>query len=135
MRRLARTMMSAANRSAALSRVVHIGLTAFLARLSRERDRWPLLVPVFLGTGIGIYFTLPLEPPIWAGMAGTCVLAIGAGLVRRRFITAALGLAALAIVSAGFTVGTLRTAAVDAPILAKKGRTCRDRGYRPPALH
>ncbi len=45
--------------------------------LTAERDRWPLWLPVFLGTGSGLYFALPFEPtPAW-GWAG---LALGLGL-------------------------------------------------------
>ncbi len=34
------------------------------AVLERERERWVLWLPVFLGLGIGFYFALPEEPPI-----------------------------------------------------------------------
>ena len=41
-----------------------------------ERDRWPLWLPVALGTGIALYFALPFEPsPAWAGIAAATAAA------------------------------------------------------------
>ena len=33
------------------------------AALEEERGRWFLWLPVFYGAGIGLYLTLPVEPP------------------------------------------------------------------------
>ena len=38
-------------------------------QLLAERERWLLWLPVALGLGIGLYFALPLEPPLWLGPA------------------------------------------------------------------
>jgi competence protein ComEC len=51
--------------------------------LEDEQDRWALWIPVCLGTGIGLYFALPTEPPIWLGLAVTCLMAPAAFLGRR----------------------------------------------------
>ncbi len=32
-----------------------------------ERQRWPLWLPVLMGAGIGVYFSLETEPPEWLG--------------------------------------------------------------------
>ena len=33
--------------------------------LEAERDRWFLWLPLLFGVGIGLYFTLLFEPPLW----------------------------------------------------------------------
>src|SRR5262249_26819362 len=70
-------------------------------RLAAEGERGLLWLPVFFGAGIGIYFTLKVEPPLWPGFAAAIA---GAGLVfaaRRQpaWREAALAFTALA---AGF---------------------------------
>ena len=40
--------------------------------LMAERVRWALWLPAFMGAGIGIYFWLTFEPPLWLG---ACALA------------------------------------------------------------
>ena len=100
-------------------------LLAALASLPRmalaERDRWPLWLPVGLGTGIGLYFALPVEPaPAWAGLAAlagvaACFGAAGTGRAGLR-----VALAALAAIAFGFALAKLRTEAVAAPVLSHK---------------
>ena len=36
-----------------------------------EAERFALWLPVFMGVGVLIYFTLTFEPPVWAGMAAS----------------------------------------------------------------
>ena len=43
---------------------------AALKCLVRERGRWVLWLPVLFGIGIGFYFSLPVEPPLWLGPLG-----------------------------------------------------------------
>src|SRR5207302_5675215 len=43
--------------------------------IAAERDRLALWLPVFFGAGIGLYFGLPYEPSLWAGL---CVVLTGA---------------------------------------------------------
>ena len=71
--------------------------------LAAEGDRRLLWLPVFFGTGIGLYFALTVEPPLWPGFVAAIA---GAGLVfglRRHggWCDAALALTAVA---AGFAL-------------------------------
>jgi competence protein ComEC len=86
------------------------------AALERERERWVLWLPVFLGLGIGLYFALPEEPPIWLGLLGMAVSTAFGWLGRRRAVplVAALGVGVLAL---GFSAAQWRTVAVQAPVL------------------
>src|ERR1700757_1212975 len=72
-------------------------------RLAGEGQRRLLWLPVFFGAGIGIYFVLRVEPPLWPGVAAAVV---GAGLsfaLRRHpaWCEAAL---ALTVFAAGFAL-------------------------------
>ena len=86
--------------------------------LSAERDRWFLWLPVFLGTGIGIYFSLTLEPPLWLGLALAAVGILGVAVARwlERRIAGSLAIAAVAI---GFAAAQVETWAVAAPVLER----------------
>lgn len=90
---------------------------AWLAQAAEaETERWPLfLAPVF-GTGIGLYFALPMEPPAGLGFGLLAVALLGGWLGRRRraWILLFLGLAALAL---GFALAQARSRAVAAPVL------------------
>lgn len=89
------------------------------AALADERERWALWLPVALGTGIGFYFMLPVEPPAWAVVALLVAVAAALAALRRRagWRLAAVGLAAVA---AGFAAAALRTALVEAPMLERR---------------
>src|SRR4051794_34371634 len=78
-------------------------IAAFVAALAAEDDRRALWLPVFFGTGIALYFTLTIEPPIWAGFAATVPLALAAVALRGHPGWRALAIA-LAFVAAGFAV-------------------------------
>ena len=78
-------------------------LTALSDRLAAEGERRLLWLPVFFGAGIGVYFLLKFEPPLWPGVFGAIA---GAGLsfvLRRRpaWCEAAL---ALTVFAAGFAL-------------------------------
>jgi len=85
--------------------------------LEAERDRWGLWLPVAMGAGIALYFSLPAEPPL---AAGPTALAVGGLLLlillRRRPALRYLvyGLIAAAV---GFSAAELRTVSVAAPML------------------
>jgi competence protein ComEC len=89
------------------------------ASLAGERTRWALWIPVLMGTGIAIYFSLSEEPEIWIGpvIIGVTVLA-AAGLRRRQLLL--IPLFAFLFGSLGFGVAQLRTTLVAAPVLNKK---------------
>ena len=67
-------------------------------RLAAEGDRRLLWLPVFFGAGIGVYFALKVEPPLWPGVVAAIV---GAGLSfgarrHRAWCEAALALTVFA---------------------------------------
>jgi competence protein ComEC len=86
-----------------------------------ERERWPLWLPAGLGTGIGLYFALPFEPPgTWAAVAALAgVAAIFAIAGTHRAALRAL-LAAAAAIAFGFALAKARTELVAAPVLSQK---------------
>ncbi len=84
-----------------------------------ERDRWLLWLPVAFGAGIGLYFALPEEPPLWVGLA----LAFGALLAAILGRTqAALLVPAIALVAigSGLAAAQWRAAMVAAPVLDQR---------------
>ncbi|MBL6945940.1 MAG: ComEC/Rec2 family competence protein, partial [Rhodospirillales bacterium] len=81
-----------------------------------ERERWVLWLPVFLGAGIGGYFLLRVEPPVWSGAAVLAAIAV-VGLLFRGRSGPRLVIVALATLALGFCVAQIRTALVAAPIL------------------
>ncbi len=90
---------------------------AALGWFAAERDRWVLWLPVFIAFGVLVYFELPVEPPSWPALALAAGLALAALALLRRSGLLALLLVAWAAVALGFGVASLRTQAVDAPIL------------------
>ena len=88
----------------------------------REQDRWILWLPVGLACGIGGYFSLSTEPPLWTGPALLAVTVflflvnIGRILERPALFALVLGIGA---VSTGFSVAQWRTAWIAAPVLSK----------------
>lgn len=85
------------------------------------RRRLVLLVPCGLGTGIGVYFALPSEPPLVAGLGALVLFGLLTLLLRRR--PRALCFAALLLaVAVGFLAAELRTRAVAAPLLDRERR-------------
>jgi competence protein ComEC len=84
-----------------------------------ERDRWPLWIPVFLGGGIALYFALPSEPPVWAGI-GFFAAALAAGFLGRERPAVMLCAVAMGAAAAGFTAAQWRTISVAAPVLSER---------------
>jgi competence protein ComEC len=78
-----------------------------------ERPRWALWLPVALGTGAGLYFALPVEPPVWAGWVAVAAGLVAAGLAFRR----PWPLALLAALLLGLGLAELREHAVATPVL------------------
>ena len=73
-----------------------------------QRRLWPVWLAVAFGTGAACYFVLPVEPPIWAGIAALVVVVPACWLLRRRDVLLAVGIL-LAAVAAGFLAGQIRT--------------------------
>jgi competence protein ComEC len=76
---------------------------ACAAALAAEGDRRALWMPVFFGTGIAIYFTLTIEPPLWIGLA-LALAVVAAAVSLRRWPTPCSAAIALAFVATGFAV-------------------------------
>jgi len=85
----------------------------FVSAALAERSRWALWLPVLLGTGAGLYFALPFEPPLWGGGIAMAAGLAAAALAFRRPWPLAL-VAALLI---GFGMAKLREAAVATAVL------------------
>ncbi len=90
-------------------------ITHIIARImARERERWVLWLPVALATGIGVYFSLPMEPPAAWVLAGSGLVLLAAVLNRRA------GSVVMAVMAVGFAAASLRTASVAAPVLDRR---------------
>ena len=83
--------------------------------LLAERDRWFLWIPIFLGAGIVLYFSLPGEPPIWLGPLWLGAALVGAWLGRGR--TVAPMVLGLALIAGGFEAAQVRSMLAAAPVL------------------
>src|SRR6516165_11580638 len=87
-------------------------------RLAAEGDRRLLWLPVFFGAGIGLYFALKVEPPLWPGVA-TAIVGAGLSFALRRhpaWCEAALVLTAFA---AGFALTCETARGRQAPMLQR----------------
>jgi competence protein ComEC len=96
-----------------------IGLWGTLpSALSAERDRWFLWLPVCLGAGIGIYFSLTVEPPLWLALALGTIAILGVAAARwcECGIAGALAVAAVVV---GFAAAQIETWVVAAPVLER----------------
>ncbi len=81
-----------------------------------QRRFWPVWLAVAFGTGIAIYFALPVEPALWIGLMALPLAVAAAWLARQRDPTLA-GCILLAAVAGGFLAGQLRTAQIDGRML------------------
>lgn len=109
----------------------HSVLVEFAASFWAERDRWPLWFPVFLATGIAIYFGLDQEPG-WLPAVASLLLSGGfAALViatrpwwqdtrpETGQILIVISIIAVAL-SLGFSAAKWRTKWVAAPVIARE---------------
>src|ERR1700692_1250474 len=91
---------------------------ALADRLAAEGERRLLWLPVFFGAGIGIYFALKVEPPLWSGIAAA-ITGVGLVVALRRhpgWCEAALAFTALA---AGLAVMRETAWELQAPMLQR----------------
>ncbi len=100
--------------------VFNRAVSALAAWLDVEQGRWVLWVPVLFATGIGLYFALPSEPSQRLAFGALTVAFAMRVIARDRLIGFLVTSAALCI-AAGFTVATIRTAVMDAPIIDRRG--------------
>lgn len=85
------------------------------------RRRLVLLVPCGLGVGIGLYFALPAEPPLAAGLILAGLSGLLAALLHRRPRAVCFAILLLAV-ALGFLAAELRTRIVAAPLLDRERR-------------
>ncbi len=76
---------------------------ALAERLAAEGERRLLWLPVFFGGGIGIYFVLKVEPPLWPGIAAA-VAGAGMAWALRRYPTWREAMLAFTALAAGFAL-------------------------------
>jgi competence protein ComEC len=78
-------------------------VAALSDRLAMEGERRLLWLPVFFGAGIGVYFALQVEPPLWPGVAGA-IAGTGLSLALRRHPAWCEAALALTVFAAGFAL-------------------------------
>jgi competence protein ComEC len=84
--------------------------------LAGERPNWPGWLAVALGLGIAVYFTLPVEPPLWLGV-GLILCGMLPAILFRRTPLILVFAAAFIAAAIGFSVAQARTWSVAAPQL------------------
>ena len=94
-------------------------MAALAAEAVAERERWPLLLPVMIGVGIGVYFALGVEPPWWSGAVAVLLAMAAAAATRRRPGLRLFALAA-GLVALGFAAAQFQTWRVVAPVLDER---------------
>jgi len=87
--------------------------------LIAERERWALWVPALVGIGIGVYFWLTVEPPLWLGAVAaiSTISAAAAAIRRQRLVLPAIAGAAIAL---GFGAAQFQAWWAAAPILERR---------------
>src|SRR3954465_13794099 len=87
-------------------------------RLAAEGERRLLWLPVFFGAGIGIYFLLKVEPPLWPGIAAA-IAGVCSVVALRRYRVWCEAALAFTVFAAGFAL--MREAAWqrEAPMLQR----------------
>ncbi len=85
---------------------------------ANERERWPLWLPVFFAVGVGLYFALSTEPPLWlspAIMLPLCLLG-WAFRLRQEILLGALAMASMVF---GFAIAQTHAVLLSAPALSR----------------
>ena len=87
-----------------------------------NRGRFALWLPVWFGIGIGIglYFTLPVEPAFWPSIGGFALFGLAALFLHRARGGPFFALLIAATVTAGFAAAQFRTDFVSAPVLERE---------------
>ncbi|MBI1301160.1 MAG: DUF4131 domain-containing protein [Alphaproteobacteria bacterium] len=84
----------------------------------RQKQNSILWCPVFFALGIGLYFSLPLEPPLILSCFLSLIIFAGYSMVKQ--ISAKTTLFILFLICLGFSAATFRTVLISAPILEKQ---------------
>lgn len=89
--------------------------------LKAEKDQLFAWIPVLLGIGIGLYFALPEEPPLWLTAGSIEILLLSVYLLRYRPVALKV-LVFIAFILAGFTNVQLKAyyLAKDMPLISEK---------------
>ncbi len=106
-------------RKAFMSANINILKIYLLEQLALQKGRFFLWLPIFTAFGVGIYFSLPMEPPFLLSFIPALLL-LGAALWSAKVpLTRKALLFALYIVL-GFMAAQIRTSLVQTPMLQKK---------------
>ena len=92
-------------------------LRACVAEEVEQRRLFPWIAVAF-GAGIVLFFSAEGRPALWAPLAGVALAGAAAVALRHRLWSFAAAVAATAVF-AGFAAAVVRTARVEAPILAR----------------
>src|SRR5215831_2013455 len=91
---------------------------ALASHLAAEDDRRLLWLPVFFGGGIGIYFDLPVEPPLWPGVVAA-IAGAAAAFAFRRYPAKCEAALAFTAIAAGFALMRETAWVRDTPMLQR----------------
>src|SRR6516164_3080446 len=94
-------------------------LAAFTDRLVAEGERRLLWLPVFFGAGIGLYFALKVEPPLWPGVAAA-IAGAGLSFALRRHPAWCEAALVLTVFVAGFAMICETARERQAPMLQRR---------------
>jgi len=87
-------------------------------RLVAEGERRLLWLPVFFGAGIGVYFLLKVEPPLWPGIAAA-IAGLGLVIAVRRYRGCREAALAFTVFAAGFALMRETAWEHEAPMLQR----------------
>src|SRR5246127_2682715 len=87
-------------------------------KLAAEGERRLLWVPVFFGAGIGVYFLLKVEPPLWPGFA-TAIAGVGVVIAVRRYRVWFEAALAFTVFASGFALMRETAWEREAPMLQR----------------
>ena len=93
-------------------------VTGLSERLAAEGARRLLWLPVFFGAGIGVYFVLKFEPPLWPGVFGV-IAGAGVSFALRRYPAWCEAALALTVFTAGFALMCETARERQAPMLQR----------------
>lgn len=102
-----------------LKRFLRNALAQAAEVLNAERERLPLWLPVFIGTGAGMYYALPQEPLLWVFLLSLAVLGVLLLLLTERPVLRAFVLC-LFVTLMGFSAAVLQAQNRDSPMLEKR---------------
>jgi len=93
-------------------------VTGLSERLAAEGARRLLWLPAFFGAGIGVYFVLKFEPPLWPGVFGV-IAGAGLSFALRRYPAWCEAALALTVFTAGFALMCETARERQAPMLQR----------------